>query len=99
MSAQAKALEDDLRDQRKEKIAAAKLATLEEELKTIQRAARESLAKGDAIENAAYDLKAVNPNRVTKEDKRTPTQLLEFIDAKGREADGALKRLQKLVAP
>jgi len=25
--------------------------------------------------------------------------LLEFIDAKGREADGALKRLQKLVAP
>lgn len=97
--AQAKTLEDEIRDQRKEKIVASKLAALEEELKTIQRAARESLAKGDAIENAAYDLKAVNPNRVTKEDKRTPTQLLEFIDVKGREADGALKRLQKLVAP
>ena len=96
---QAKTLEDAIRDQRKEKIATAKLAAKEEELKAIQRAAREALAKGDAIENAAYDLKAVNPNRVTKEDKRTPTQLLEFIDAKGREADGALKRLQKLVAP
>lgn len=70
---------------------------MDEELKNVQRAARESLAKGDALENAAYDLKAVNPNRVTKEDKRTPTQLLEFISGQGREADSALKRLSELV--
>jgi type I restriction enzyme M protein len=98
LSGDAKMLEDKIRDQRKEKIAASKLAALAEELKTIQRAARESLAKGDAIENAAYDLKAVNPNRVTKEDKRTPGELLEFIAAKGLEADAALKSLRKLIA-
>jgi type I restriction enzyme M protein len=98
LSAQAKTLEDKIRDQRKEKIAAPKLAAIEEELKTVQRAARESLAKAEAIENAAYDLKAVNPNRVTTEDKRTPTQLLEFISAKGQEADKALVELRKLVA-
>ena len=98
LSAEAKTLEDNIRDQRKEKIAAPKLPALEEELKNIQRAAREALAKGDAIENAAYDLKAVNPNRVTKEDKRTPTQLLEFIAARGRDADKALTKLGGLVA-
>ncbi len=98
LSAQAKRLEDELRDQPEEKVAASKLAALEEELKTIQRAARESLAKGETIENAAYDLKAVNPNRVTKEDKRTPTQLPNLSSAKGQEADKALTRLRELVA-
>ena len=70
LSAQAKTLEDDLREKRKaKKLAQPKLDELEDALKAVEREARESLAKGDAIENAAYDLKAVNPNRVTKEDK------------------------------
>ena len=56
-----------------------------------------SLAKGEAIEDAAYDLKAVNPNRGSEEDPRTPTQLLDFIAAKGVEADAALGRLRALV--
>jgi type I restriction enzyme M protein len=42
-------------------------------------------------------LKAVNPNRVTKEDKRTPDQLLEFIEARGRDADAVLKSLRGLL--
>jgi type I restriction enzyme M protein len=66
-------------------------------LEAAEREARESLARGDSIENAAYDLKAVNPNRVSKEDKRTPDQLLEFIDARGRDADAALKSLRELL--
>jgi type I restriction enzyme M protein len=97
LTAQAKLLEDKIRERRKAK----KLADLdlEEKWKAVEREARESLAKGDSIENAAYDLKAVNPNRVSKEDKRTPDQLLGFIAAKGLEADAALKSLRGLVLP
>jgi hypothetical protein len=73
------------------------LAAQEEKIKNIQHAARESLAKAEAIENAAYDLKAVNPNRVVLEDQRTPTELLKFINVKGQEADAALKALRNLV--
>ena len=62
------------------------------------REAREALAKAEAIENAAYDLKAVNPNRVTTEDRRTRAELLQEIAAKGREVDTAMASLQKLVA-
>lgn len=97
LSAQAKLLENDLREKRKAKHLQSKLDELEEKWKAVEREARESLAKGDSIENAAYDLKAVNPNRVTKEDKRTPDQLLEFIAAKGLEADAALKSLRGLI--
>lgn len=97
--AQAKTLEDDWREKRKaKKTDEAKLAALEEKWKGVEREARESLAKGEAIENAAYDLKAVNPNRVSTEDKRTPAQLIDFIADKGREADGALAKLRGLVA-
>jgi hypothetical protein len=95
LSAEAKLLKDKIRERRKAK----KLADieLEEKWKAVEREARESLAKGDSIENAVYDLKAVNPNRVTKEDKRTPDQLLEFIAAKGLEADASLKALRGLI--
>ena len=98
LSAQARRIKAEFREKRKAKsVSQVQLAALDEKLKQTERDARESQAKGDSIENAAYDLKAVNPNRVTKEDKRTPMQLLEFITAKGREADAALDRLQKLV--
>lgn len=99
LSAKAKILEDQLREKRKAKsLPASKLAELEENWKSVDREAREAQAKGDDFENAAYDLKAVNPNRVTQEDKRTPTQLLDFITARGQEADAALNSLRGLIA-
>ena len=73
------------------------VAAREEKWKAVEREARESLAKGEAIEDAVYDLKAVNPNRASEQDTRTPTQLLDFITEKGRDADAALGRLRKLV--
>jgi type I restriction enzyme M protein len=92
-------LEDDFRERRKGgKTSPEKLAALEEKWKVVDREARETLAKAVTIEDAAYDLKAVNPNRVTKEDKRTPAQLLEFIAAKGLEADATLSKLRTLIA-
>jgi len=96
--ARAQELEDALREKRKAKtLSATKLAGLEKEWKRVQREARESLSKGEAIEDGVYDLKAVNPNRVAEEDTRTPPQLLDVIAEKGREAESALDRLRALV--
>ncbi len=64
----------------------------------MKREAREASAKAEAIENAVYDLKAVNPNRTNHEDRRTPEELLALIAEKGREADAALERLRQLIA-
>jgi type I restriction enzyme M protein len=98
LSTQAKALEDEWRERRKAKVVNdSNLAAQEEKRKAVEREAREALAKGEAIEDAVYDLKAVNPNRASEQDTRTPTQLLDFITDKGRDADAALGRLRKLV--
>jgi len=95
---QAKVLEDEWRERRKAKaVNESELAAREEKWKAVEREARESLVKGEAIEDAVYDLKAVNPNRASEQDTRTPTQLLDFIADKGRDADAALGRLRKLV--
>jgi len=48
------------------------------------------------IEAKNYDLKAVNPNAVSKEDTRTPEELLDIIEAKGREVSEALASLRAL---
>jgi len=42
-----------------------------------------------------YDLKAVNPRAKSDQDTRTPEELLELIEAKGREAAQALAALRK----
>lgn len=46
------------------------------------------------IEARNYDLKAVNPNRVVEVDTRTPAELMELIEAKGREVADALASLR-----
>ena len=47
------------------------------------------------IEARNFDLKAVNPNAKSTEDTRTPEELLDLIDAKGREVAEALAALRK----
>lgn len=47
-----------------------------------------------AIEEKNYDLKAVNPNTKSNEDTRTPEELLDLIEAKGREVAEALTVLR-----
>jgi type I restriction enzyme M protein len=46
------------------------------------------------IEARNYDLKAVNPNRKSTEDTRTPEELLAVIESKGREVAAALAALR-----
>lgn len=48
------------------------------------------------IEEKNYDLKAVNPNAKGDEDTRTPEQLLDLIEAKGREVDEAIAELRRI---
>ena len=47
------------------------------------------------IEEKNYDLKAVNPNRHEVVDTRTPEDLIEIIEQKGKEIQEALDLLRK----
>jgi type I restriction enzyme M protein len=47
------------------------------------------------IEARNYDLKAVNPHAKSDEDTRTPEELLDLIEAKGREVAEALAALRR----
>jgi type I restriction enzyme M protein len=51
----------------------------------------------DEIEARNFDLKAVNPNGKSTEDTRTPEELLDIIEAKGREVDAAIASLRSLL--
>jgi type I restriction-modification system DNA methylase subunit len=66
----------------------------EGELAALNKESREAANKAEAIENAVYDLKAVNPNRKADVDSRTPAELLDLIEAKGREIAAALAILR-----
>lgn len=98
-SAEAKVLETELREKKKAKTQTPEqLEKLEANWRAVEKQARENQAKAQEIEDAVYDLKAVNPNRVSEQDTRTPAELLDFIAEKGKEADAALERLRILVA-
>ena len=51
----------------------------------------------DEIERRGYDLKAVNPNAKSTADTRTPEELLEIIESKGREVSEAIAVLRGLL--
>ena len=61
----------------------------------LMKESREAPAKAKGKEDSAYDLKAVNPNRKSVVDTRTPEKLLELIEAKGRAIAEALAVLRK----
>jgi type I restriction enzyme M protein len=71
------------------------VADAESRLAGLNKEAREAAARAEAIENAVYDLKAVNPNRKANADTRTPEQLLDLIEAKGREITAALAAMRR----
>jgi len=76
---------------------AAQAEALLPEIDVAERQAREATGKAQTIEDAVYDLKAVNPCEKKVTDARTPAQLLEAITKKGREVDAALQRLHALL--
>ena len=52
----------------------------------------------DEIEARRFDLKAVNPNAKSTDDTRTPEELLDIIESKGREVDAAIATLRELLS-
>jgi len=62
----------------------------------LTREAKELAAKAKEIEDAVYDLKAVNPNKRPVVDTRTPEELMDIIEAKGREVAEALAALRRI---
>lgn len=74
----------------------AKIEAGEIGIETATRAAREAANKAQAIEDAVYDLKAVNPNKTIEVDPRTPAELLDLIEIKGREVAEALAALRAM---
>ena len=62
----------------------------------LRRDARELMNRAQAIDDAVYDLKAVNPNSIIEEDTRTPEDLLNIIEQKGIEVAEALSALRGL---
>lgn len=50
------------------------------------------------IETRGFDLKAVNPRAKSVEDTRTPEELLDIIEAKGKEVAMAITDLRALTA-
>ncbi len=74
----------------------AAIAGAETELSGLTRQAREAANKAEQIENAVFDLKAVNPNRKADLDTRAPGELLELIETKGREVADAIAALRAM---
>ncbi len=68
----------------------------EEHLAALTREARDAANRAQSIEDAVYDLKAVNPNKRTEMDSRTPAEILDLIEAKGREVSEALAVLRAM---
>jgi len=69
------------------------IAEADEKFRQLSREVREAETKAKEIEDAVYDLKAVNPHKITVVDTRTPEELIETIKAKGQEIADALKAL------
>ncbi|MGB8646626.1 MAG: N-6 DNA methylase [Anaerolineae bacterium] len=72
-----------------------RIDALEREAGQLDAEARELMSKAQAIQDAVYDLKAVNPNAKADEDVRTPEELVARIREKGREAEAALAELEQ----
>jgi len=66
----------------------------ETKFKELTRESRDLAGKAKEIEDAVYDLKAVNPNRKPVVDTRTPEELMDIIEEKGREVAEALTTLR-----
>ncbi len=71
------------------------ISVLDSDSSKLDAQARELNAKAQAIEDAVYDLRAVNPNAKNDEDARTAEQLIALIRKKGQEIENALTELER----
>ena len=91
-------LKEQLRRLKKEKADKEALSALIEQIREKEMAARELQTRAANIDAAVFDLKAVNPNAVTRVDERTPQEIIGNIEQQGRIVSAALARLATLLA-
>ena len=91
-------LKEQLRRLKKEKADKEALSALIEQIREKEMAARELETRAANIDAAVFDLKAVNPNSVTRVDERTPQEIIGSIEQQGRIVSAALARLATLLA-
>ncbi len=91
-------LKERLKRLKKDKAANDAVGAHEVQIREKDKAARDLEAQAAAIDAAVFDLKAVNPNAVTKLDERTPAQIIQNIQEQGRIVAEALARLNALIA-
>ena len=70
------------------------IAEAEAKVKALKAEARALANDAKRIEDAVYDLKAVNPHKKPVVDTRTPEELMDIIEAKGQEVAEALAVLR-----
>ena len=80
----------------KAKAEKAEIEAVRAQMKDREREIRALETKAQQVEDAAFDLKAVNPTAKAAGDLRTPAEILDFIGQKGREIADALARLRLL---
>jgi type I restriction enzyme M protein len=73
------------------------IEALEAEIWGEEKAAREARASADAIDMAVFDVKAVNPNAVVKNDTRTTDEVIQSIEDQGEIVAKALEALRTLL--
>ena len=90
-------LKEELKRLKKSRVDQAKLDAVDAQIRERDKAARDLESKAAGIDAAVYDLKAVNPNAVTKGDDRTPIQVIKDIESQGKIVAQALSRLSALL--
>jgi type I restriction enzyme M protein len=91
-------LKEQLKRLKKEKADKEVLNAVDGQIREKEKGARDLETKAADIDAAVFDLKAVNPNAVTKMDKCTPQQIIGSIEQQGRIVSEALGSLAKLLA-
>lgn len=91
-----KKLQEQLDQLRKAKSKPEKQDPIKKLISACEREIRDIESKAQSIEDAAFDLKAVNPNTKSTEDTRSSAELIELIENKGREVLDLLTQLKAL---
>lgn len=89
--------EGELKSLKAAKAAAARLVEIKTRISGIEKEIRDIHSKAQSVEDAAFDLKAVNPNASVEEDTRTPRELMEFVEMKNHEVQDILTRLKVML--
>lgn len=91
-------LKEQLKLLKREKADQEELNAVDGKIREKEKAAKDLETKAADIDAAVFDLKAVNPNAVTRVDERSPQDIIGSIELHGRTISEAMTRLTALLA-